>query len=143
MTTRGKFDGVKPRGMRKAKEETVADFAEAALAKMNEADQWPSTPLRGREDNEHSPNLPLGVAAWFHIKRLLWPDRSADQNVKAHVLELECFPWGRTVIVRLEQGNAGRGEPAVIKVFVRDADGLSKVYEGARGDELDARGHTS
>lgn len=114
------------------------DRTEQGIQRMNEAEEWPGYPVEGDPDG-HSLNLPLGLAAWLAVKRLVWPDRSDDQKVKAHVLSLNAFPWGRTVHIRLEPGNTGRGEPTAIKVFVEDKSGTHLVYEGHRNDENDNR----
>jgi hypothetical protein len=118
----------------------MKDYAQAAVDELNESDLWPTTPVRGNEEGEHSVNLPLGLAAWFHIHRLTLDDKEYPDNLRGHTMEIDAFPWGRKVFVKATVGAPGQG-PATLSVYVKDRDGMHLVYEGQRADELDMGDH--
>ena len=91
---------------------------------------WPHTPSRLPSTAQRL-RMPMDLPVFGELKR---PKRQVDpDNPRGYILSLDCFPWGREVIVRLVEED--------IVVFVKDALATRKVYAGKRKDEGDPYRH--
>lgn len=87
---------------------------------------WPHTPSRRAPANVRL-HMPMDLPVFGELKR---PKAQVDPaSPKGYVFNIDCFAWGREVIIRLVEED--------IVVYVKDALATRKVYAGKRKDEGD------
>lgn len=104
--------------------------------------QVKARPVRNQPNAERlghgNKELPFDLPVFITVHRLV---SNNDGGLEGHVIELDCFTFGRTVYVRIGRPEGWRkghspdasANDGLLKVFVDKR----KVYEGQKGDNED------